>query len=552
MVAMVQSLKELNQMKLMAMVIVAVVMIGFFAYLSLQMAAPNLAPLYGNMSVEDGGRIVQELETQGITYELRANGTQVLVPADQVDRLRLKLAQSGLPSQGSMIGYEIFDKTDTLGTSNFVLSLNQTRALEGELARTITGFETVENARVHLVMPRRELFSRESVEPTASVALKLRGSGGLNKNEIAAIRHLVATAVPGLKSQRVTIVDSHGELLAKGGDEKESGALNEEAADFKVGYEKQMREQVERLLERSVGIGKVKAEISADIDFNRTVRKIEKFDPEGQVARSVQTVSENERSSEANASNTVSVGNNLPAGQAGNAGSGTPNTSDRNRAEETTNFEINKEVTDSIKEAGTVRRLTVAVMVDGVLAKDADGKETYTPRSEDELKKLEKLVQSAVGYDGTRGDEVSVINMQFAQSEDIFEEDPLAWLKKDLNSIIQTLVVGGVAILAILLVIRPLVAKAIESADQAAKDDAMEQAALAAPSIAARLTDQSRRSLDGGDDDDDAMDGDEEMISVDRIKGKIRSSTYNKINNMFDQHPDETTNVLRSWMGTNS
>lgn len=549
---MVQSLKDLNQIKLAAMIGTAVVMIGFFAYISLRVAAPTLSPLYSNMPPDDGAKIVQQLETQNIPYELRANGTQILVPSDQVDRLRLKLAEAGLPSQGSVVGYEIFDKTDTLGTSNFVLNLNQARALEGELARTIAGFETVDTARVHLVLPRRELFSRETVEPTASVAVKLRGASGLSKAEIASIRHLVATAVPGLKAQRVTIVDSRGQLLARGIDDPaDTSALNENAEEFRITYERAMRENIERLVEQSVGLGKVKAEVHAEIDFNRTVKNIEKYDPEGQVARSVQSVSENEQSKETSGgTSTVSVSSNLPQQQSAAQGAGGANgsTANKTRTEETTNFEINKEVTNSIKEAGTVRRLTVAVLVDGVTTTDAEGKETYTPRNDEELKKIEKLVQSAVGFDASRGDEISVVNIGFAPApKDVFEDDAFAWIKQDLGSIIQTIVLGGVAILAILLVIRPLVARAIESAELANKESEMEQAALAAPSIAARLSDQSKVRNELLEEEEE----EEEMINVDRVKGKLRSSTYSRINAIVDQHPEEASQILREWIASN-
>lgn len=544
--AMVQSLKSLNQVKLAAMIGTAVVMIAFFAYISLRVAAPTMAPLYNSVPVDDGGKIISELELENVPYELRRNGTQILVPSDQVDKLRLTLAQKGLPSQGSIIGYEIFDKANTLGTSNFVLNINQMRALEGELSRTIASFDTVENARVHLVSPKRELFSREANEPTASVAVKLRGASGLTKNEIAAIRNLVASAVPGLKAQRVTVVDSRGVMLAKGVDTtNDPNAVSEDAESFRSEYEKNTVERLERLLEQSVGMGKVKAEVHAEIDFNRTVMNSEKYDPEGQVARSVQTVKEDENANEKNADPSVSASNNLPAAQAG--GAGTTNASNRKRTEETTNFEISKQVTNSIKEAGVIKRLSVAILVDGTYTPDAAGKLQFAPRSEEEIKKLEKLVQSSIGYDVTRGDDVSVVTMQFAAPPaDIFATSPFDWLKQDFNSIIQTLVLGGVAILSILLVIRPLVARAIESAEMASKEDEMEQAALAAPSIAARLMDQSRKAR--GDEDDEAPEEQEDMINIDRIQGKLRSSSYTKINNMVDKHPDETAQILRQWL----
>lgn len=541
--AMVQSLRDLSQIKLAMMIGTAVIMVGFFAYLSLRMTAPTMAPIFTSVPLEDGAKIIQELDAKSIPYELRANGTQILVPADQVDKLRLQMAQMGLPSSGSIVGYEIFDKGDTLGTSNFVLSLNQLRALEGELARTISSFDTVDAARVHLVMPKRELFTRDSAQPTASVALKLRGVANLSKNEIAAVRHLVATAVPGLKPQHVTIVDSRGALLAKSEEEDSNSVISEEAEDFRVAYENRTRTTIERLLEQSVGLGKVKAEVHADIDFDRTVKNQEKYDPEGQVARSVQSVSEIEKSNESNKGE-VSVANNLP--NAGAQSGGTNAMQDRNRNEETTNFEISKEVTNSVKETGNVKRLSVAVLVDGTYTGEGDAL-TYTPRTPEQLKQIQELVESAIGYDSTRGDEVKVVNMQFAQNAtDLFEESPLDWIKSDMNSIIQTLVLGGVAILAILLVIRPLVARAIESADLANNTEETDHAALAAPSIAARLTDQSRASMQLLDEE-----GEDEMIDIDRIQGKMKTSSYRKINGMVDKHPDETAQILRQWLSMN-
>ncbi len=543
--AMVQSIKDLNQIKLAAMIGTAVVMIGFFAYISLRVTAPNMSPIFTAVPLEDGAKITSELDTMGVPYEIRANGTQILVPSDQVDKLRMSMAQRGLPSRGSVVGYEIFDKGDTLGTSNFVLNLNQLRALEGELARTISSFDTVDAARVHLVMPKRELFSRESSVPTASVALKLRGVSNLSKNEISAVRQLVATAVPGLKPQHVTIVDSRGILLAKGQDEGDTpGVVSEEADSYRTEYENRTRATIERLLEQSLGIGKVKAEVHADIDFDRVVTNSEKYDPEGQVARSVQSVTESEKSNDSSQANNVTVGNQLPTAQPGTAGGGSQ--SDRNRSEETTNFEITKQVTNSVKETGNVKRLSVAVLVDGLYNLAEDGTSTYAPRSPEALAQIQKLVESAIGYDTTRGDEVNVINMQFASvPEDLFAESSMDWLKKDLNSIIQTMVLGGVAILAILLVIRPLVARAIESAEYANHEDEMEQAALAAPGVAARLTDQTR--IKPPEDEEDA----EEMINIDRIQGKLKSSSYSKINSMVEKHPEETAQILRAWLSAN-
>jgi flagellar M-ring protein FliF len=542
--AMVQSFKELSQIKLAAIIGTSIVLIGFFSFIALRISAPALSPLYSNIPMEDGAKIVSALETQGVKFELRANGTQILVPSDQVNRLRLQMAEKGLPSSGSVLGYELFDKSQPLGTTNFVLNLNQMRALEGELGRTIGSIQGIESARVHLVMPKRELFTRDKIEPTASVALKISSAASVDKVEIAAIKHLVATAVPGLKPDNITIVDNRGNLLAKGGDSKDNiGVYTQDAEEYRVSYENRLRTTIERLLEQSVGNGRVKAEVHAEIDFDRIVKNTEKYDPEGQVVRSVQSVKETEQANEKTQGDAVSVSNNLPDASAGKNG-GNSNASQRNRTEETTNYEITKEVLNSVKETGNVKRLSIAVLVDGNYAPDQDGKAQYTPRSDAEIANLEKLVRSTVGYDKQRGDEISVVNMQFAApAKEIIEEtDPLAWMKGGMESLIQTFVLGGVSILAILLIIRPLVSRAIASSAIAEQEYEMERAALAPPSIATQLIEQSRAK------EAQAQEEEDEMINLDRIAGKVKSSSYNKINRIAGKNPDETVQVLRNWM----
>jgi flagellar M-ring protein FliF len=538
--AIVENLREMNQIKIASLIGAAFVLIGFFTFLALKVSAPIMSPLYTNVSLNDGGRIIQELDAKGIPYKLRANGTQILVPGDDVNRIRLEMADLGLPSSGSIVGYEIFDENSMLGTSNFVLNVNQVRALEGELSRTISAMDIVDSVRVHLVVPKRELFARDNVSPTASVALRLR-SASLGKRQVSAIQHLVATAVPGLIPDHVTIVDSRGNLLAKGGEGADSGAMSAEAEDFRTGYESRMRRMIERLLEQVVGTGNVKAEITADIDFDRIVSNRELYDPEGQVARSVQSVSENERENENQNQKNVSVGNNLPDASAG-AGGGDSLQRDSNRTEETTNFEISKEIINSIKETGTVKRLSVAVLVNGTYAESAEGEPVYSARTEAELDKLTNLIESAIGFDKARGDEVRVINLRFIDKESIdFKDDALAWIKDDLSGVIQTLVLGGVAILAILLVIRPLVTRALENASIDNLQEAEEEQKLLESTPLNRLTDQSSGSF--SDDDEE-----EDMINIEHIQGKVRSSSYNKINSLVEKHPEETVQIIRQWI----
>lgn len=537
--ALIQSLKELSPVKILALAATAIALIGFFSFLALRMGTPVMAPLYSGLEMEDSAKIVEQLEKSAVPYELQAGGTQILVPSDQVLRLRMNMAQEGLPGSGSVVGYEIFDRSDKLGTSSFVHNINMLRALEGELARTIASFNNVEKARVHLVLPKRELFSREKQKPSASVALTLRGSNELSKGEINAIRNLVATAVPELEPGHITIVDSKGRMLARGGDQEELGMLADTAAEYRVAYERRARDQVESMLEKILGYGRVRAEVTADINFDRVVTNSETFDPEGQVARSVQSTEENESSRERDTNDNVSVGNQLPDADASNAG--TANESNRSLTDEITNYEISKTVENHIRESGNVNRLSVAVLVDGIYTRDAEGNMVYQPRSEEELAKIATLVRSSVGYDESRGDIVEVVNMQFSDRPDMEEaEGPFEWLKQDVQGIIQTLVVGIVAILAILLIIRPIVNRVIEVSAEAKEDDEdealAEHLALLGPDLAA-LTDQRG----GGEEEDD-------MIDIDRIQGKVRSSTVKKVQDILEHNPDEALGALRRWM----
>lgn len=535
--ALMQSLKELSPPKIAALVGTAVVLLGFFIFLSTRVGTQSMSPLYSGLDMKDSAQIVEELEKSAIPYEISAGGSQILVPSDQVLRLRMTMAQEGLPGSGSVVGYEIFDRSDKLGTSSFVHNINMVRALEGELARTITSFNKIDTARVHLVLPKRELFSRERQKPSASVALSMRGGNELSKGEIAAIRNLVASAVPEMDVNQVTVVDNKGKMLARGGDEDDLGMVADTAAEYRVAYERRSREQIESMLEKILGYGRVRAEVTAEINFDRIVTNSETFDPEGQVARSVQSSEETESSRERDQEENISVGNQLPDATADNAG--TMSESNRSLVDEITNFEISKVVENHIRETGNVNRLSVAVLVDGTYTTDAEGNQVYQPRSEEELAKIATLVRSSVGYNEARGDIVEVVNMQFSERPgDLEAEGPFEWLKQDLRGIIQTLVIGLVAILAILLIIRPIVNRVIEASAEGKEEDedeAMaEHLALLGPDLAA-LTDQRTGE-------------EEEMIDIDHIQGKVRSSTVKRVQDILEHNPDEALGALRRWM----
>lgn len=531
-----QLLREMGPLKVSMLAAVGIILLVIFIALSLNLTTTHYAPLYTNLESRDVTHIVSELESRGIPYQLENNGSQISIPSDKVLQLRTILAQNGLPTSGAMVGYEIFDHPDTLGTSNFVQNVNLLRALEGELGRTIGAFDSIESARVHLVLPKRDLFSRQKNEPTASVVLQLFPKHNLSKSETNAIGHLVATAVPGLKLSNITIVDTHGKPFRLGAqDENDPSAVASTTEEYRIGYEKQLTDKITDLLERSVGAGKVQAHVTADIDFDRVVLNSETYDPDGQVVRSVQTVEEKEQASEQEKDSNVSVSNNLPANAASGTGSGSNNNSAR--TDETVNYEISKTVKNQIKESGTVKRISIAVLVDGTYTLDANTQQyTYIPRTPEELQKLDALVRSAVGFDKTRGDSLEIVNMQFPRDPSEFkEEKPFDFIKEELHNILQTIVVAIVVILVIMLVIRPMVGRAFELT-KIEEDDAEFEAALSA--VGGNLKPQ----VEGADTDGPAY------VSIEGIESRVKSSSLKHINDIVEKYPEETLSVVRNWI----
>lgn len=555
--ALVETVRNMNRMSAMVLLGLASLLIVGFIIMALRMTTAAMTPLYTGLTLEDSSRIISELEKNNTPYEIAANGSQIMVPSDRVLRMRMTLASQGIPATGSIVGYEIFDRSDTLGSSNFVMNINMMRALEGELARTIGAISNVENARVHLVFAKREIFSREKDKPTASVTIKMRGGKALDKSEVQSITHLVASAVPGLEASRVTVVDNHGKLLARGdGDSAEASVSRMQ--EQRIEFETHMQEKLEEMIEKVIGTGKVRVQINADLNFDRIVTNSEKYDPDGQVARSVQSNSERANNQEKTPKDNVSVTGNLPPSSAGD---GASSTQISEQAVETTNFEISKTVQNHISEGGNVKRLSVAVLVDGTYIGDD---EKYEPRTEDELKQIRSLVASAMGYDEKRGDRLEVVNMRFttetfkAEEESVYQK-----FKFEAQSIIQTLIIAVVAILAILLVLRPAVTQLIKQSQSASSRMNSEMAAIEGGGGNARLTGGggagmvpgvggSGGSLGGNLMGGGGGDGNDSMIDVANIRGGMRASSMKKVNEIIDKYPDETMGVIRGWMQSDS
>lgn len=542
-------MRQLGPVRIATMAIVAAGMIGFFMFMTSRLATPELSLLYSDLSVEDSSAITRRLESQNITYELRSGGTQIFVRPSDVAQVRLALSSDGLPTGGS-VGYELFDDSSTLGTTNFVQRINHARALEGELSRTIAAIRQVKSARVHLVLPRREVFSREQQEPSASVVLRLNGAT-LQPSQVVAIQHLISTAVPGLQPTRISVVDSNGRLLARGGDTGEDAFSAASGEEARQRYETRLARSIEKLLEPSVGIGAVRAEVSADIDFDRVTTSDETYDPDGQVARSTQTVEQEDDSAESDPDNSVSVANNLPGANALDGTQQSTSNSSSRRIEETVNFEISRSVKTQVRETGTVKRLTVAVLVDGSV--DAEG--TYTARTPEELAQYDALVKSAIGFDDSRGDVVEIANLKFVpfavEDAPVVEFNLFGLSKADLFRVAEMLVLGIVAVLVILLIVRPLLTRAFDIAASAAADmpDMLPAAASTGPQGQLAPPDPAHMLGGGATSDRDGEAGEVQPgIDIAQVDGRVQASSMNQINQIISKHPDETVAILRQWM----
>ncbi|HXQ11714.1 MAG TPA: flagellar basal-body MS-ring/collar protein FliF [Caulobacteraceae bacterium] len=508
------------------------------------------ALLYANLDLKEAASISQALDQAGIKYDAKGDGSTIMVARDKVASARLMLASKGLPTSGS-VGYEIFDNTSALGQTDFVQNLNRQRALEGELARTIRSLDGVTFARVQLVLPKHELFQDDDAQPTASVVIGVEGREP-SADQVRALQNLVAGAVPNLKPDRVTIVDQNARLLGGGDADAAAGQV---ADDARTAIEDRIRRQVKELVEGVVGPGRARVQVTADVDMSQSTTQEEKYDPDGQVARSTQTVEETAKQNQPDTSGQASASANVPGTPgAQSSASSTNNTSDSGRTEETTNYEISRTTTTTIAPPGTIKRLSVAVAVDGVSTPSGNGKsESYQPRSAQEMQHIEDLVRSAVGYNAARGDQISVINVRFDDSvsadaaaassgSKLFDFD-----KNDLMRIIELVILAVVSGLIIFFVVRPLLATAGSGGGPI---NFAGMRALAAPGGgpaggAAQIEGHSGESLALAGPNAPEI---EQRIDIAKIEGQVKTSSVKNVAEFVQRHPEESVSILRSWL----
>ncbi|NOS80207.1 MAG: flagellar M-ring protein FliF [Nitrospira sp.] len=485
---------------------------------------PDMQVLFTNLNPEDAAGIVDKLKETKVPYETTGGGTTVLVPSAQVHELRLQLATQGLPHGGG-VGFEIFDRS-SIGMSDFVQKLNYRRALQGELARTIAQMPEIERARVHLATPERRLFGNDENHARASIVVSLRNGQALAKTQVNGIVHLVASSVEGLQTKDVTVVDGHGRLLSSAAGGDDAAGLTGSQLEHQRTVEKDIETRIQTMLERIVGQSKAVVRVSSVLDFRKIETTEERYDPNGQVVRSEQRGQEKSNGANGLSGGVPGVQSNLPpATDQEPAQTSSTNNQTKN---ETVNYEISRTVSRIVESSGSIKQLSVAVLVDGIYeaAKaSADGKpavdqvKKYVARSEEDMKRIEEIVKKAMGYSAERQDQVQVTNVQF----DIGTEEPstqgIEAAADTTNPFAPYLRygVGGLFFLLILfMVVRPLMSMLGTTGGSSGQG---EQPTLPA--------------------------------SVSQVEAALGGKEHSRIVDMARSNPDSTAVVVKQWLKTN-
>nr|WP_228518406.1 MULTISPECIES: flagellar basal-body MS-ring/collar protein FliF [unclassified Gluconobacter] len=506
--------------------------------------------LYRDLEAHEAGEIVEQLAKAHIKYRLQDQGSTIMVPDDDVARARLLLAQSGLPSGGS-VGYEIFDKGNSFTATQFEQTINETRALEGELERSIRLIHGVRNARVHLVLRHRELFSTDEQNAQASVLLSMDGGRRLDEESIAAVVNLVSAAVPGLDAHNISLIDNRGHVLLKQGEGNSNGGQS--AEEQRQLIEQRIAREVEDLLGSSLGPGHVRVEANVTMNNDHVRETQENYDPDQQVLRSQQT--KTEKSINAQGSTNTTVANNLPNANAGQQQNG----SQSNRQEQTNNYEISKTVRTLVQDQPRIARISMAVMVDGISQSDGKDHASWQPRNQEELGRLTALTKSAVGFDQSRGDVVTVMSMKFTDMDMEMKPEPSGWSKFFTHSNQMEAIRFGLfaACLAMVLffVVRPLLRPIGESSSGKLLNFATSEARTPSADLSSQgavyLPDsQSERArtpmLEAAYVNAEPVD--EETVSVSGVQGRIRASSVQKVVDLVETHPSESIALVRGWL----
>ncbi|QCO56563.1 flagellar M-ring protein FliF [Pseudorhodobacter turbinis] len=513
-------------------IIVGATVAMFLAVIGLSRMAttPEMSLLYAGLDSSAAGEVVRALDQRGVVYEVV--GDTIRVDSSQRDSLRMTLAAEGLPTSGGA-GYELLDGLSGFGTTSQMFDAAYWRAKEGELARTIVAAPAIRAARVHIAQSQAQPFQRDR-RPTASVTVT-SASGALGAGQANAVRHLVAAAVADMQPDDVSVIDSVSGFIPSG-DEAFSPVQGGDARA------EELKRNIERLLVARVGPGKAIVEVAVDVETDREQITERRFDPEGRVAISSDT--EERSNSATQPSNDVTVASNLPEGDAGAGGQGTSNSTE---TRERVNYEVSETQREIIKSPGALRRISVAVLVDGEQVTAPDGTVLWEPRSEEELDILRELVTTAAGLDEARGDVLVLKSLAFepiAETGSLAESSIMSAVGPlDIISLVQAAVLGVVALILGLFVLRPLMMSGT-------RNDAVtaESAALALPPGEGTAgVAQAPRVLTGEIDDQDMPDL--AVVSYDE-NGKVDADPMARLRRLIDERQSESVEILRGWMET--
>jgi flagellar M-ring protein FliF len=452
----IESINAMSQGRKIALFLSGALIISGFLVILLWSSKEEYQILFSNLSPDDASLIVERLKEQKIPYEITGGGTVLKVPSRFLYETRLDMASQGLP-KGGTIGFEIFDQSK-IGTTEFVQRINYRRALQGELARTISQLKEVEAARVHLVVPKQSIFTSEQERARASVMVKLKSGSRLSKRQVQGIVHLVASSVESLDPSDVTVVDQRGEILSGGSSGNDISSIANSQLEYRQGVERDLEKRIESMLEKVLGPGKAIARVSAIIDFRQVEKKEEQFDPENVAIRSEQRIEETYIGAGGKAEGVPGAMSNLSG--AGKAQGGKNQSDTAMKKNETINYELNRITSRIVEPTGSITRLSVAVLIDGSYEKK-EGSEApvYKPRTQEEMKKYEEIVKKAIGFNQERGDQVEVQNIPFEKVESV-EEGGMASSGFDLNiylPFVRHAVTGLLIILFLLFIVRPFV-----------------------------------------------------------------------------------------------
>lgn len=537
----IENLKGLGQKRLIAMGLVgAAIVVSLLLGLSFAMQ-PQYRPIAMDVTASEASSMMNSLEQAGFNPKVSVDGTMISVPEGDLARARMALAEGGMPASGAA-GWELFDNTSGIGMNSFLQRVNRARALEGELARSITTIDNVDMARVHLVLPERETFSQDRAEPSASVIVKTRRGLTMERRQAIAVRNLVAAAIPGLSAERVTVLSNSGDTIL-GEEDPSTGAG---IAMTRVALEDRYARNIESILSARVGAGNVRVRVAAELATAREVVVSQSFDPDQQIARRVESESDKSNSTEGG-QDAVDVANNMPGVDNGN-GAGGNRTENRTKTRDATDYEIGSTRSERITEAGGVKRLSVAVLVNGTTVEGE-----YTDRSAEEVEQLLALARSAIGFDEARGDVVTVESLRFIDDAGYFTEDQgtdlVAVLAQNSGMILRGLIALIALGLMLLFGLRPYLRKVGELEANAALSNA---AGDKADPMRGDASPAAPGAADGNPVQDGEGAGDagaeNEYVALASVSGNLSRRHIEDLKELVDGNREQALKALRVWI----